>query len=65
MALYRYLTFDGGFSTLKNKSFRLTPPREFNDPFEAFFGIEPGVVLPVRCDGVTSHQNIWNQISEE
>ncbi|MBL9145618.1 MAG: hypothetical protein JNM99_18215 [Verrucomicrobiaceae bacterium] len=34
MALFRYLTFEGGLATLKNGTLKLTPPREFNDPFD-------------------------------
>lgn len=34
MALYRYLTFEVGVATLKKGSLKLTPPSEFNDPFD-------------------------------
>jgi hypothetical protein len=34
MALYRYLTFDGALETLKSGALKLTPPSEFNDPFD-------------------------------
>jgi DUF2971 family protein len=34
MALYRYLTFEAGVATLKNATLKLTPPIDFNDPFD-------------------------------
>ena len=43
MALFRYLTFEGGLATLKNGTLKLTPPREFNDPFDMYpaWKVEP------------------------
>jgi hypothetical protein len=34
MPLYRYFTVEGAIATLKTGSLKLTPPREFNDPFD-------------------------------
>lgn len=32
--IYKYVSIDGAKSILKNNSIKLTPPNEFNDPFE-------------------------------
>lgn len=47
MTLYRYLDFDGGLETLKNGTLKLTPPSEFNDPFEMYptFAVDIGHVF--------------------
>lgn len=60
MALFRYLTFEGGLATLKNGTLKITPPREFNDPFEAYFGLEAKASCRFREDGVKTQENISN-----
>ncbi len=64
MALFRYLTIEGGLATLKNGTLKLTPPREFNDPFETCFGLDPGTAYSARDGGVKAQANIRNLANE-
>ena len=48
MAIFRYLTYEGGKATLANGTLKATPPLEFNDPFD----MDPGWAMPLNDESL-------------